>query len=102
SRDRVLFRAMENARMPTSIAPPITSAREGSQGPARSRKPRTFSGFASPEISKPKPNSKPAANEAITDLMALNSQYVTDDKHGDKAGKHKTQCRHQRPGGKPG
>src|SRR5690554_3547964 len=63
--DNVRLRAMVKAISPTTTAPPMTKAREGSQAPAISRNPRTFSGLAIPETIRPRPKIRPANREAI-------------------------------------
>jgi hypothetical protein len=55
--------AQKNAKNPTAMAPNITSISEGSQSPAKLRKPTTLAGFAMPEIISPIPNIRPARKE---------------------------------------
>src|SRR5882762_10480543 len=61
---RVRFFMNAKAPAPTATAPAMTSASEGSQAPARSRKASTFAGFAIPETRSPSPKTKPAVKEA--------------------------------------
>src|SRR6267154_687946 len=61
---RVRFFMSAKAAAATATAPAMTSASEGSQAPARSRKPSTFAGFAIPETRSPSPKTKPAVKEA--------------------------------------
>src|SRR5690606_11821576 len=101
SRDRARLPAKPKPTRPTATAPPITSAREGSQAPARSRNPSTLAGLAMPEVSSPRPNSSPTANADTRYLFMSASQYMADDVDGDKAAGHEGQGRHQGAGGEP-
>lgn len=56
---RLRFLATVKAAAPISTAPPMTNARDGSQAPAKSRKPMTFDGSVMPEMIRPKPNNRP-------------------------------------------
>src|SRR6266446_2318166 len=60
----VRFFMWAKAPAPTATAPAMTSASEGSQAPARSRKPSTFAGFTIPETRRPRPKTKPVVKEA--------------------------------------
>ena len=62
SKDRLCLRAQFRGTTDTMIAPNITSASEGSQAPATSRKANTLAGFAMPAKSRPRPKSSPARN----------------------------------------
>ena len=75
-----------------AMAPTITSASEGSQAPARSRKPMTLAGLVMPERSSP---SRTAARRRMTSTCACStSQQMTQHKDRGEAGGHERQGGH--------
>ena len=60
-----LFLANAKENIPTTLAPPMTKAKEGSQGPKRSKNPSTLLGSVMPERIKPTPNKRPTKNSLI-------------------------------------
>ena len=68
--------------------------------PAKSRKFRTFAGFAMPEITKPMPKMSPAAN--WTRILTSASDQVADQEHGRHGGCHENGGRHDGASGQPG
>src|SRR5436305_1364152 len=79
------------------MAPTITKASEGSQRPARSRKPSTLAGLAMPETIRPMPNSRPASSAVMA--LISGSDQVMGDENGQKACRHEGQRGHQRTDG---
>ena len=97
----------------TATAPPITSARLGSQLPVTSRKPTTFCGLTICEMARPSPKMIPDAiavrprNPAcestgrfavawLVEFMSDRSGDVASDIDRDSGGTHEGQYRHQR------
>src|SRR5690554_3126778 len=84
--------AILKATKPTAMAPPITSASDGSQPPKRSKKESTFAGLDKPLRIKPKPNNRPTSS-ALTDCLRISesSKDVANDINSEKACRHKRQ-----------
>src|SRR6266511_435635 len=76
----------------------MTTARLGSQAPKISRKPRTFSGFAMPEINSPQPKTKPHARLAISSMST--SEHVSRKSHDEDRSRHEHGGGRDRAGGK--
>src|SRR5258708_243827 len=100
---RVLFLISAKAPAPTATAPAMTSASEGSQAPAMSRKPSTFAGFAIPETRSPSPNTRPAAKEATVYMAWKTSgrDQVARDENGRESGSHERDGRRDRARRRP-
>src|SRR5437773_345997 len=79
---------------PTAIAPAITSARDGSQRPARSRNPSTFAGLAIPETMRPSPKTRPA-RKAQKRYMSERKNMARQ-KHGGETRGHEHERRDKR------
>ena len=80
----------EGDAAPTAMAPAMTKASEGSQGPARSRKPSTLAGLAMPETMRPSPKTRPASNEA-------KDKSWTDSSDAEQVARRRTRSRSRRP-----
>src|SRR5262245_61797986 len=87
--------ARRNPAAPTSTAPPITNASDGSQAPARSRKPMILDGSVIPDTISPAPKSRPMRNE-VSAAMSSSSQHVAHDEHGDDPRAHERGRRRER------
>ena len=71
SSDTRRLRAQKNAGAATAMAPAITSASDGSHGPARSRNPSTLAGLAMPDKISPSPKTRPATKDIKTSMVGL-------------------------------
>src|ERR1700761_1041878 len=85
--------AMEKATMPTEIAPPMTKASEGSQRPARSRKPNTLLCSIIPDRQRPVPKINPARNENPGIMSPPSTDGMTCNEHGCEASQHEKRGR---------
>src|SRR5215813_7336339 len=86
--------ARANAIAPIATAPTITNASEGSQAPARSRKPRTFAGFAILDTRRPNPKMSPAMNELSAYMIASRPEKVPHNEHRNEARSHECHRSH--------
>ena len=87
----------------TASAPPMTSARLGSQTPKMSRKPMIFCGLVMPESTSPKPKrTPPTSRRKAGSRQNSDMQQVPEHEYGCDTGGHEHGRRHERARGSAG
>src|SRR5262245_19802616 len=86
---------------PTSTAPAITNASDGSHAPARSRNPVILDGSVMPDTMRPTPKRRPVRNEVSAGTASSRNQ-VANDENGDEPRGHESSGRGERARRQPG